>query len=221
MQKKSNILIEAFAVLALALGMTLVLVNSKSASLKPYVDLIISATWLYLPVILLLAKRVSFADLALDKINLVSSLKWFLIASVAVFPVFYLACWLGATKTMGWKFSLEIPDNFWRLALGQLLLAALPEELFFRGYLQARFNQVLGKKWKFLSATFGPGLFVTAALFALAHFAITPAPDRILVFFPALLFGWLREKTDSLLAPTLFHFAANITFLIFQLCLQR
>jgi len=221
MQKKSNILIEALAVLAIALGTTLILVNTKSASLKPYVDLIISAIWLYLPVILLLAKRVSFADLALDKINLVSSLKWLLIASLAVFPVFYLACWLGAIKIMGWKFNLEIPENFWKLALAQLLLAALPEELFFRGYLQARFNQILGKNWKFLSAQIGPGLFITAALFALAHFAITPAPDRLLVFFPALLFGWLREKTNSLLAPTLFHFASNITFIIFQVSIVR
>jgi membrane protease YdiL (CAAX protease family) len=32
----------------------------------------------------------------------------------------------------------------------------------------------------------------------------------LLVFFPALLFGWLRERTGTIVGSTLFHAACNI-----------
>lgn len=221
MPKKPSLIIEALLVLVLATAITRILIAIKSPALQPYSDIFISAVWLYLPIILLLAKRISFKDMALENLNLLKSLKWFAIASVVVFPIFYLAMWIGAVQIMGWKFKLLIPGSIWTLMLGQLLVVALPEEIFFRGYLQARFNQALAKKWNVFSAQIGPGLFITAALFALAHFAVRPTPDRLTVFFPALVFGWLREKTDSLLAPALFHFASNLGFIIFQISLSR
>src|SRR5713101_5207743 len=36
------------------------------------------------------------------------------------------------------------------------------------------------------------------------------ANDRLAVFFPALLFGWLREKTGTVLGATLLHAAFNL-----------
>jgi uncharacterized protein len=221
MQKELKLLTEALALFALALLITKLALVQQSPALKPYTEIIISSAWLYLPVILLLVNRVTFEDLALKKLSVGQSIVWFAIACAAVFPVFYFICWLGATQIMGWKFKFAMPDIFWKMALSQLLLVALPEELFFRGYLQSRFNQILGKNWKFLSAQIGPGILVTAFLFAFAHFMIKPSADRLLVFFPALLFGFLREKTDSLIAPILFHFACNLTFIIFQISISR
>ncbi|HOI10193.1 MAG TPA: CPBP family glutamic-type intramembrane protease, partial [Myxococcota bacterium] len=36
------------------------------------------------------------------------------------------------------------------------------------------------------------------------------APFRLAVFVPGLLFGWLRERTRSIVAPALLHAASNV-----------
>ncbi len=221
-QKSNRLKIgEAVLILIAALGLTRLTLLVKSGPIAHYADLVLAAIWLYLPAMMVWLRKESLKDFALAQLNLAKSLLWFLIAAAAIFPAFYAAGYLGALKIMRLQFQLTIPQNLAILSLGQLLLIALPEEWFFRGYLQGRFNQALGKKWKLFSAQVGPGLILTSALFALAHFTIAQSPDRLLVFFPALIFGWLREKTGSLLAPILFHFAANLTFIIFQMSLIK
>jgi membrane protease YdiL (CAAX protease family) len=37
-----------------------------------------------------------------------------------------------------------------------------------------------------------------------------PNVQRLAVFFPALLFGWLRARTRGIGAPVLFHALCNI-----------
>jgi membrane protease YdiL (CAAX protease family) len=32
----------------------------------------------------------------------------------------------------------------------------------------------------------------------------------MIVFFPGLLYGWLRARTDTIIVPTLYHAASNI-----------
>ncbi|MDT8366604.1 MAG: CPBP family glutamic-type intramembrane protease [bacterium] len=53
-------------------------------------------------------------------------------------------------------------------------------------------------------------IVVTVLLFSLAHVAVDLDPARLAVFFPGLLFGWLRAKTGTLLAPILSHGSANL-----------
>ena len=92
----------------------------------------------------------------------------------------------------------------------QLGLVALPEEWFFRGYLQARIDQQMGTPWRFLGASFGPGLILAAAAFALLHPILLPGFHRLLVFFPALLFGWLRARSGNIGGAVLMHAASNL-----------
>ena len=99
---------------------------------------------------------------------------------------------------------------WWLFVLVQLGLVALPEEVLYRGYVQTRLNAVWKPRWRLLGATIGPSLFVTSALFAVGHLAITPGPFRLLVFFPSLLFGWLRERTGTIVAGVVFHAACNV-----------
>jgi len=95
------------------------------------------------------------------------------------------------------------------LGIGSEFLAvAVPEEAFFRGYLQTRWNLALGKHWAVFGARVGPGLFVQAVTFAACH-ALTGDWTRARVFFFALLVGWLRERCDSILAPAVYHASAN------------
>jgi len=50
----------------------------------------------------------------------------------------------------------------------------------------------------------------TSALFALGHLATEPNPARLAVFFPALVFAWLRLKTGGIGAGVLFHVLCNV-----------
>jgi membrane protease YdiL (CAAX protease family) len=95
-------------------------------------------------------------------------------------------------------------------AFGQLVIIALPEEAFYRGYLQSRLDDAWAPRWRVLGAQIGPGLFVGAAIFALGHFATIREPARLAVFFPALLFGWLRARTGGVGASVAFHALCNI-----------
>ena len=101
---------------------------------------------------------------------------------------------LGAAKPPA---LLELPALFLSQALG----VALAEELFFRGALQSS-----------LERRFGPrqGLVLSALLFALAHVGTELAFARLLVFFPGLLFGWLRQRSDSLWPSVVMHAACNV-----------
>jgi membrane protease YdiL (CAAX protease family) len=85
------------------------------------------------------------------------------------------------------------------VAVHHLLLVALPEEVFFRGYLYDAFEET-GRE---------PVLPV-ALLFAIGHFVIAPSPFRLLTFFPALLLGWGRKRSGNVYVPTAVHFLYNL-----------
>jgi membrane protease YdiL (CAAX protease family) len=129
-------------------------------------------------------------------------------AAVVAVP-FYVGwrAWWGPTLTfsLGAK-PLDVADE----ALGQVFVIALPEEAFYRGYLQSRLDEVWRPRWSVAGAAVGPGLLVAAAIFAVGHLATVQLPTRLAVFFPALLFGWLRAKTGGVGASILFHAFCNV-----------
>jgi len=120
---------------------------------------------------------------------------------------------------VGWKiwwapkltFSLALrPMDAANDFFGQLLVIALPEEAFYRGYLQTRLDDAWRPRWRVLGARVGPGLLVASAIFALGHVATVPLPTRLAVFFPSLLFGWLRARTGGIGASVCFHALCNV-----------
>ncbi|TXD38939.1 CPBP family intramembrane metalloprotease [Lujinxingia vulgaris] len=105
-------------------------------------------------------------------------------------------------------------------ALTHLLLVALPEEVFYRGYLQTRLAQRLRDEHDQPRQFLGLSLanWLTSALFALGHLLVPVGgaiiASRAAVFFPSLIFGWMRERSGSIIAPTIFHACANMMVLI-------
>jgi membrane protease YdiL (CAAX protease family) len=134
-------------------------------------------------------------------------------------PVFVLGyqLWLGHLLARGHggappglTFHLRVPVGYgWTNVIDELFVTALPEEFFYRGWLQARLKQVWPNGARIAGVVVGPAFLLTAALFAVGHLAIFSA-SRLLVFFPALLFGWLRERTGTVLGSTIFHAGCNI-----------
>ncbi len=110
--------------------------------------------------------------------------------------------WLGRPVLFPARFGEEI--------LGQIFTIALPEEAFYRGYLQTQLDRALPPRLRVLGATVGPSLLVTSAIFALGHVATDPNPARLAVFFPSLLFGWLRQRTGGVGASVLLHATSNL-----------
>jgi len=113
--------------------------------------------------------------------------------------------WLGASGG-----HLHLPPRFWLLALSQLVVVAIPEELFFRGYLMERLEKVWPPTRRLFGAPVGLALLASSALFALGHLLVIPNPQRLAVFFPALVFGWMRARTGSIAAGAVFHALCNI-----------
>jgi membrane protease YdiL (CAAX protease family) len=113
--------------------------------------------------------------------------------------------WMGALSP-----PLQWPPDFVLLALSQCLVVALPEELFFRGYLWYRLEQRFPVRRRFLGAHLGPAWIVTSVLFAVGHVAVDLDPRRFAVVFPALVFGWMRARTGSIVAGLSFHALCNL-----------
>jgi len=113
--------------------------------------------------------------------------------------------WLGLSGG-----RLALPPSFVLLALNQLIVVAIPEELFFRGYLLGRLEERWPSRARFLGAPVGRALLVSSALFALGHLIVVPSLPRLAVFFPALVFGWMRARTGSIAAGAAFHALCNL-----------
>src|SRR5215471_10175068 len=107
-------------------------------------------------------------------------------------------------------FHFRPPVHWVDEILGQLLVIALPEEAFYRGYLLTALDDAWGTPWRIAGAKLGKGFLVSSALFALGHVLTEPDPSRLAVFFPALLFSWLRARTGGIGAPLLFHALCNL-----------
>jgi membrane protease YdiL (CAAX protease family) len=134
---------------------------------------------------------------------------WALGCAIVIFGPYYL----------GWRywwhphhaFSLDFkPIDFGNDVLGQLLLVALPEEAFYRGYLQTELDKALPPRLNVFGAKVGLGLLITSLVFAIGHFVTVPFPARLAVFFPSLVFGWLRTRTGGIGAALAFHAFCNV-----------
>jgi membrane protease YdiL (CAAX protease family) len=133
---------------------------------------------------------------------------WALGLGLIFLPPFWLGflCWwhiktpfhLPRLSSLGADFS------------GQLLVIALPEEAFYRGYLQSALDEVWKPRWRVLGAELGPGLLVTSALFALGHLCTEFNAARLAVFFPSLVFGFLRSRSRGVGAGIVFHALCNL-----------
>lgn len=150
---------------------------------------------------------------------------WALAACAVVFPLFYLAFaafvrllpelppgWARLVAPYGTPAAPRprLPGGFALRAAIQLLVVALPEELFYRGWMQTSWAAAEpARRIRVLGADLGRGFFATQALFALGHL-VRLQPWRLGTFFPGLLFGWLRARTGDVAASVVTHALSNL-----------
>jgi membrane protease YdiL (CAAX protease family) len=97
----------------------------------------------------------------------------------------------------------------------QFFFAGFGEEIMFRGYMQNRLNEGFGRPWEFAGVRFGPGLLITSILFGVLHLLNPFNPlkgEYVLAIWGGInstvsgfLFGFIREKTGDVLAPSIAH----------------
>jgi membrane protease YdiL (CAAX protease family) len=135
------------------------------------------------------------------------SLAWSGLAALILFPAFWLGfvAWWKPAREFAWP-----PPPAFESLLTQVLGIAMPEEMFYRGYVQTALDDA--SKWRVvvLGAEVGAGILLGSVVFALGHLATTGHVARLSVFFPSLVFGWLRAKTRGIGAAVAFHAACNI-----------
>ena len=141
--------------------------------------------------------------------RLLSELAFALVLAAIVFPLFVpmYRGFHGLSRPFSWHSPRE-PVDF---VLSQLIAIALPEEALFRGYFQTRLEDVFPARVRMLGATLSPrALSCQALLFALLHFLVGFSPARLAVFFPGLLFGWIRARRGGIGAAVWFHAMCNL-----------
>lgn len=105
--------------------------------------------------------------------------------------------------------------NLLYLFFVELIAIALPEELFYRGVLQEALKGS-GKRIRVFGAEIGWEVPLVSALFALGHLITIPAAFRLAVFFPSLVFGYLRARTKSIGSSVFFHALSNVLLYVIQ-----
>lgn len=159
-------------------------------------------------------------------------LYWYLITSVPLFAAVWAAgrslgySWRGLGMTLhGWPRQIVVglsglvfgaaeylilrPEPLapelswaatWQPALILLVCTGLLEEMIFRGLLQRAAGDTLGQ-WAIL---------YVAMLFAVLHVGYQSLLDVVFVLIVGLFFGWVVERTRSLLGVTIAHGLTNI-----------
>jgi membrane protease YdiL (CAAX protease family) len=186
--------------------------------------LVATVGFLYLPLLAMRPRGEDYRDYGFTLRHWRQDVRLFLGMCLLVFPLFFgaFALWTELLPHLPPElarllapfhgpahFSPRLPPRFLEWTVDQLFVVALPEEFFYRGYIQSRLRDAWPQGRRFLGARLGPAFWVTALLFALGHLAIFQV-WRLSVFFPALLFGWMRERTGTILGAALFHAAANL-----------
>ena len=129
--------------------------------------------------------------------------------AAVVFPLYAIGFY-GWNQPVG-SFSASFPPNIASFVLAQLIVIALPEEAFFRGYLQTALSDLQPTRLRVLGVELVPRAWLLQAiLFAAIHFMVEPHPARLAVFFPALLFGWTRAWRGGIGAALALHAMSNL-----------
>jgi len=191
-------------------------------ALKGVVGAIAVAAFLYVPLRLLERRGQDAHDAGWRFDRLRQDLVWSLAVCAIVLPAFgalfvLFARWFAylPPEMRHWiapygrvrPFRLEVPLS-WQFA-GQVAgnaAVAFSEEFFYRGYMTLRFEE----RWRPL-----PSAVAAAGLFAVGHL-LTPAPWRLAVFFPALLFAWVRYRTGTIVGASIAHFLCNVWLLVLE-----
>ncbi len=98
----------------------------------------------------------------------------------------------------------------WQQLLWLILLYPVIEEWLFRGILQRQLLKIHHTHRAILGFTLANG--ITSLLFVAAHLPNHSLYWALLVIFPSLLFGWFRDRYNSVLPGVILHCSYNLSY---------
>ena len=227
---------ETRVALQLSLLLLVALSVAKPLAALPWVGTVllslIAVGQLWVPLWRVESRGLSMAALGLHLQGWRSELGWALLLALIFFPLYGLGFDLYVRSAHDWVvFQLGAQWGAWvpelqfaprwprepavllrvaeRVAT-HTLAVALPEECFYRGYVQPLLQVWWPAKRRVLGVAMGRAVLVASLLFALGHVAGEWNPLRLAPFFPALIFAWQRNRGGSLLGCIVFHALCNL-----------
>lgn len=163
-----------------------------------WVEPLLPSLWINLPLISLLARREPLATWGIDRPDAAATAGHLLLFLVVIMPASLATLAGSGAIHLAWEVA---PTRLATTLAHQLLWVALPEELFFRGYLWCR---LADPRQRGLATIVANG-----ALFAATHVVIHPDAWAAATLLPGCYFAWLRCRTHNLTAPVFIHALAN------------
>jgi len=106
-------------------------------------------------------------------------------------------------------FEIQIDLLKWAMLI---VLYPVLEEFVFRGFILQRLAiWFANRRFGLLSLA----NLVSSLVFAAAHLIYQPWLWAMLIFFPSLVFGYLKERHNSLISPIVMHSFYNLGFVLF------
>lgn len=125
-----------------------------------------------------------------------------------------IACMIAISIQIGMiRWDPKIPVFIFPWIIANMLFVCIPEEAFFRGFIQRELYLWFGKTH--LSAA--GSILITSFFFALLHlFWVGSFPFLCLVFLASVIYGILYQVTQAIESSILCHFVFNVVhFLLF------
>lgn len=237
----------AWALVAVLVA-ALVQVDVKLPAIGHLGSALIAVLFIYTPVAVAWWRREELDDYGFRWEPIARGTKIAALAIAAIFPLFvagYFAFYefachssfadlapRGMCGRYGGFDALHVPDFAWlsppipnvlsaEFIAVQLVVVALPEELFFRGLLLGLLERRFPPKLRLWGGGIGLALVLSSLAFALIHLPKDGDPRALATFVPGLLFGWMRSATGSIYASTLTHAASNILVRTLELAVMR
>jgi len=137
---------------------------------------------------------------------------------------FSAICHQFIRKKWRYRWPKKLYPKYFETILSQYLVVAFPEEYFFRGFMQTGFQRYFSKtrtsddnsatsakqRTSLLTRLFNKHNLLTSVLFSIGHLIARFSPMRLFVFFPSLIFGAMRDASNSIWPGVFFHASANV-----------
>jgi membrane protease YdiL (CAAX protease family) len=128
---------------------------------------------------------------------------------LVLFSLFAVASPLLATSLFGAQNVGTITIGWVPWILVFVLSSGLLEESMYRGLFLKKYEALLGSR---------AANFLQAIVFCTIHLSVAYTPEPylfvVLTFFLGLAWGWMAQRTDSLLASVLFHAGTDIPIIL-------
>lgn len=213
--KNPRLVLEVLAVTAAALGaVVLVDANPTGSPLLRKLPLA-PAIWIYVPLLVLMARRQPIERYGLSLANWRGGLTDAAAVLAVLVPTYAIGHMLFRIGIQGHRFVAPFAGDVGDLLASNLLAIGLPEELFFRGYVLTRLEDAFGPGRKLWGGRLGLAVFASALIFNAAHPLAGGSWWQGNMPFGILL-GWLWCRRGNLVAPTLVHGITNVVFILLE-----